>query len=139
MDTDSIATNLVATTGTADNSQRQDQASTDENLLDDATIEKGDEHTIQITGGPTASMMSLEHPEAIISVAPAEEQRPLFIMTDPKFEAMFNPDKFCFGSGTFSSERPRKQTCRKYFNQRLLDVDGRFAHNLDYLFVVSIL
>ena len=24
-------------------------------------------HTIQITGGPTASMMSLEHPEAIIN------------------------------------------------------------------------
>ena len=33
--------------------------STDENLLD-ATIEKGDEHTIQIIDGPTASMMSLE-------------------------------------------------------------------------------
>ena len=30
-----------------------------------------------ITGAPTASMMSLEHPEAIISVAPAEGQRPL--------------------------------------------------------------
>ena len=61
----------------------------------------------------------------------------MFIMTDPKFEAMFNPDKFCFGSGTFSSERPRKLTCRKYFNQRLLDVDGRFAHDLDYLFVAQ--
>ena len=49
---------------------------------------QGDEHTIQITGGPTASTMSLEHPEAIISVAPAEGQRPLFI----NFEAIFNPD-----------------------------------------------
>jgi hypothetical protein len=55
--------------------------------LDDATIEQGDEHTIQISGGPTASMMSLEveHPEAIVSVAPAEGQRPLFVMSDPKF------------------------------------------------------
>ena len=61
---------------------------------------------MQITGGPQASMMSLEHPEAIISVAPAEGQRPLLIMTDPNFEAMFNLDKFCFGSGTFSTERP---------------------------------
>ena len=60
-----------------------------------------------------------------------------FIMTDPNFEAMFNPDKFCFPSGTFSSERPRKLTYRKYFNQRLLDVDGKFAHDLDYLFVAQ--
>ena len=81
--------------------------------------------------------MFLEHPEAIISVAPAEGQRPLFIMTDPNFEAMFNPDKFCFASGTFSSERPRKLTYRKYFNQRLLDVDGRFSHDLHYLFVAQ--
>ena len=64
--------------------------------LDDAMIEKGDEHTIQITGAPQASMMSLENPEAldqIASVAPAEGQRPLASMTDKEFEAMFNPDK----------------------------------------------
>ena len=28
-------------------------------------------------------------------------------------------------------------TDRKYFNQRLLDVDGRFARDLDYLFVAQ--
>ncbi len=33
-------------------------------------------------------MMTLEHPKAIISVAPAEGQRPLLIVTDPNFEAM---------------------------------------------------
>ena len=127
----------IATTCTTDNPPEDGQANTTANLLDDTTIEQGDEHTIQITGGPQASMMSLEHPEAIISVAPAEGQRPLFIMTDPNFEAMFNPDKFCFGTGTFSTERPRKLTYRKYFNQRLLDVDGRFARDLDYLFVAQ--
>ena len=134
---DSIIPNLVATSCIVGGPSRDSQAGTTETPLDDATIEQGDEHTLQITGGPTASMMSLEHPEAIISVAPAEGQRPLFIMTDPNFEAMFNPDKFCFGSGTFSSERPRKLTYRKYFNQRLLDVDGRFARDLDYLFVAQ--
>ena len=106
-----------------------------DNTIDDAVFEKGDAHTRQITGGPQASMMSVENPEATISVAPAEGQRPLLIMTDSNFEAMFNPDKFCYGSGTFSSEWPRKITYRKYFNQRLLDVDGRFAGDLDYLFV----
>ena len=50
------------------------------------------------------------------------------------FEAMSNPDKSPYGSG---SDQPRKLTCRKYFNQRLLDVDGRFARDLDYLFVAQ--
>ena len=47
------------------------------------------------------------------------------------------PDKFPFGNGTFSSERRKKITYRKYFNQRPLDVDGRFARDLDYLFVAQ--
>ena len=75
-------------------------------------------------------MMTVENPEATISVAPGEGQKPLFIMSDVHFEAMFNPDKFCYGDGTFNSERPRKLTYRKYFNARLLDVDGRFARDL---------
>ena len=70
-------------------------------------------------------------------VAPAEGQKPLDIMTGVDFEAMSNPDKFPYSTGTFSSKRPRKLTYRKYFNQRLLDVDGRFARDLDYLFVAQ--
>ena len=48
-------------------------------------------------------MMTVENPETTISVAPGEGQKPLFIMSDVHFEAMFNPDKFCYGSGTFNS------------------------------------
>ena len=66
-------------------------------------------------------MMCVENPEAI---APAEGQKPLSMT---HFEAMSNPDKFCYSTRTFNSDRPRKLTYRKYFNQRLLDVDGRFA------------
>ena len=44
----------------------------------------------------------------IVCVAPAEGEKPLNIMTDSNFEAMSNPDKFPFGNGTFSSERPKK-------------------------------
>ena len=58
-------------------------------------------------------------------------------MTDLNFEAMSNPDKFPYSVGTYSSERPRKLTYRKYYNQRLLDVDGRFSRDLDYLFVAQ--
>ena len=108
--------------------------------LDDATIEEGDEHRRQISGAPMGSMMCVENPESsreIICVAPAEGEKPLNIMTDSNFEAMSNPDKFPFANGTFTSERPKKLTYRKYFNQRLLDVDGRFARDLDYLFVAQ--
>ena len=47
---------------TTDTPPEEGQASTTESRLDDATIEQGDALTIQITGGPTANMMSLEHP-----------------------------------------------------------------------------
>ena len=134
-----VAQNVPNFTG--ENSQNTlTNANTSNDTLDDATIEEGDEHRIQISGAPLASMMCVENPESfreILCVAPAEGQRPLNFMTDPKFEAMSNPDKFPYGGGTFSTERPRKLTYRKYFNQRLLDVDGRFARDLDYLFVAQ--
>ena len=79
-------------------------------------------------------MLSVENPEAfkdiICVVAPAEGQKPLNVMTDPNFEAMSNPDKFPYAEGTLSTELPRKLTYRKYFNQTLLDVDGRFSKDL---------
>ena len=85
--------------------------------LDDAVAE-GDEHIRQITGGLMGSMMSIENPEAFsqtVSIAPAEGQKPLSIMTDTNFEAMVNPDKFCFGNGTFSTERSKKNNIQKIF------------------------
>ena len=134
---DQTSMDIETTIQTGHNSQENSYSSTPDNSVDDATFQQGDNHLLQITGGPTASMMSPGHPESIVSVAPAEGQTPVSIMNDPNFEAMFNPDKFCFGNGTFSNERPRKLTYRKYFNQRLLDVDGRFARDLDYLFVAQ--
>ena len=50
---------------------------------------------------------------------------------------MSNPETFPISDGCFAAERPRKLTYRKYFNQRLLDVDGRFAKDIDYLFVAQ--
>ena len=105
--------------------------------IDDETIAAGDQHRLEITGGTHASMMSLENPDQIVSIAPAEGQKPLFIMSDPNFELMCNPDKFCYGEGGFGSKRERKITYRKYFNARLQDIDGRFARDLDYLFVAQ--
>ena len=84
--------------------------------------------------------MSNENPEAfneIVCVAPAEGQRPLSIMSDSNFEAMSNPDKFPISDGCFAAERSHKLIYGMYLNQRLLDVDGRFAKHIDYLFVAQ--
>ena len=105
--------------------------------LSDDVIEKGDEHLRQISGGaPMTSMLSYENPEIeaqIYSVAPAEGQRPLDIMSDTHFEEMSNPSKFPYGKGGFHTSRPHKISIRKYFQQRFLDLDGRFARDLEYL------
>lgn len=87
--------------------------------------------------------MTLENPEAegqIYLVAPAEGQCPLSIINNNNFEAISHPDKFPYGiASKFSLDRllKKKLTYRKYFNQRLLDVDGRFAQDIDYLFVAQ--
>ena len=83
------------------------------------------------------SIMTASNFWAMVSIAPAEGQKSLSIMTDSNSQVMVNPDKFCFGTRTFNTERPRKLSYRKYFNQCLLDVDGWFARDLDYLFVAQ--
>ena len=59
--------------------------------IDEDTFQKGDQYSRQITGGPSASMMSVEYPEAfaeIVCLAPGEGQKPLYIFTDEHFESM---------------------------------------------------
>ncbi len=84
----------------------------DSEELDDSTFEKGDKHSLQITGGPqVCSVLSVENPEAegqVYSVAPAEGQRPINLMTDPQFELMCNPEKFPLGIGGFNNTHLKK-------------------------------
>ncbi len=139
-DTEHIDNTTHATTSDASSNSPFINNDHNKESFEDDAIEEGDEYTRQITGGPLASMMTIENPETfneVVCVAPAEGQTPLFIMTDPNFEAMSNPEKFPISSGCFTTERPNKITYRKYFNQRLLNVDGRFAKDTDYLFVAQ--
>ena len=50
---------------------------------------------------------------------------------------MLFPDKFCHGHGGFNEQQGYKLTYRKYFNQRLLDCDGRFEKDTEYLFMAQ--
>ena len=71
-----------------DTQQNSAPVSTDE--LSDDVIAQGNEHNLSITGAPQAcSVLSVENPETdyhIYSIAPAEGEKPLSIMSDIGFE-----------------------------------------------------
>ena len=57
------------------------------------------------------------------------------MLLDNDFEVLAFPDLFPYGSGGYhNTHRKVKLSIRKYFQQRLLNVDGRFAQNIEYLF-----
>ena len=57
------------------------------------------------------------------------------MLLDDNFEVLTFPDLFPYGKGGYmSAERPMKLGIRKYFQQRLLNCDGRFAKNMEYIF-----
>ncbi len=58
------------------------------------------------------------------------------IIKDVHYELMCSLNKFPFGIRCFNETRTQKLTYRQYF-QRLLDVDGRFARDLDCLFAAQ--
>ena len=94
--------------------------------------------TTRITGGLSPTMLYSENrATSIVNITPCEGQKPIAILTDPKFEEMANSTKFPYGVGGFGTHRPKKLTIRKYFDQRLLNQDGRFARDVDYIFTAQ--
>ncbi|XP_076872152.1 uncharacterized protein LOC143522233 [Brachyhypopomus gauderio] len=75
-----------------------------------------------------------QHFDGIISVAPAEGNNPVRLLTDESNEAKCFPVLFPKGTGTFHDNRPERLTLSRYLNTRILNADGRFAKNLDYIF-----
>ena len=112
---------------------------TDKETISEEVFEKGDEYSRKITGGSQiSSTLTVDNPESQMhSIAPAEGERPLSIVNDPTFELMCNPEKFPYGEGCFNTSRSKRLTQKKYFQQRILDVDGRFSSDLDYIFTAQ--
>ncbi|XP_076870505.1 uncharacterized protein LOC143521483 isoform X1 [Brachyhypopomus gauderio] len=75
-----------------------------------------------------------QHFDGIMSVAPAEGNNPVRLLTDQSNEAKCFPVLFPKGTGTFHDNRPERLTLSRYLNTRILNADGRFAKNLDYIF-----
>ena len=90
----------------------------------------------QLTGDPLPSVVQFENLEnQIYQCAPGENNIPKYILLDHDFEVLAFPDLFPYGGGGYhSAHRKVKLPIRKYFQQHLLNVDGRFAQNIEYLF-----
>ena len=95
-------------------------------------------HQAQLRGLPYDSCLLREDTvdatsDNIFAIAPGEGHKPISILQDKHFEEMCNPTKYPTGKVGLITERKTKLTVRKYFNQRLLDADGRFARDIEYL------
>ena len=91
-------------------SQPQNRSSSHSTITDEEVAE-GDAYTATITGGPSPTMLYKENPAAVVNIAPCEGEKPM--------RAKFP------GNGGFNAPRPKKLTPCKYFNQHILDKDGR--------------
>ena len=110
----------------------QDDSEQQELQQDQDAADRAAEHTLQ----PFDSCLQIDDIERVaFSIAPGEGQKPKYILTDEGFETLGFPDLFPYGIGDFHSvkDRPRNLNIRRYFNQRLLHIDGRFARNIEYL------
>ena len=71
----------------------------------------------------------------IYQCAPRENDIPKYILLDNDFEVLAFPGLLLYvGGGYHGANRKVKLPIRKYFQQHLLNVDGRFAQNIEYLF-----
>ena len=93
-------------------------------------------HRQELTGDPLPTVVQYENLEnQIYQCAPGENNIPKYILLDNDFEVLAFPDLFPHGSGGYhSANRKVKLPIRKYFQQCLLNIDGRFAQNIEYLF-----
>ena len=124
-------------------SNEQECDTAKENTSDE--IEKEDviaiEENCKLRDLPYDTCLQNELPEEanqVFSIAPGEGNKPIPLLTDTLFEELANPDKFPYGKGGFTdTKRDTKLTLRKYVNARLLDQDGRFAKDIEYIFAMQ--
>ena len=94
------------------------------------------DHRQELTGDALPSMVQIDSLEnCIYQCAPGENNVPQYILLDDNFEVLAFPDLFPYGQGAYHTEdRTASLPICKYFQQRLLNVDTRFAGNIEYIF-----
>ena len=122
-----------SSTDTSDNEQRHDNPKNDEKE-DMLAMEEN----CKLRDLPCDTCLQSELPEAanqIFSIAPGEGNKPIPLLTDKLFEELANPEKFPSGKGGYTdTKRHTTLTIGKYVNARLLDQDGQFAKDIEYIF-----
>ena len=116
-----------------DNKDSEDEED-DKQFIEDV---KENERKSEITIGSTATCVQFENPDEVaFSIAPGQNAIPQFILMDNDFEVLAFPNLFPYGNGGFEVLRPRVRelNLRRYVNQRLLNKDGRFGQNIEYIF-----
>lgn len=73
----------------------------------------------------------------IMSIAPGEGKKPLSILQDANFEEFSFPTLFLIGQFGYTCARKVKLSAKKYFQKRILEKNGNFASNIEYLFVAQ--
>ena len=93
-------------------------------------------HRQDLTGDSLPSVVQFENLEnQMYQSAPGENNIYKYILLDNDFEFLAFPDLFSYGGGGYhSANRKVKLPIRKYFQKHLINVDGRFSQNIEYLF-----
>ena len=136
--TEDICNDLQSNAGHSDSRSEDKQTDEDREHAED---ELAQEHQVGLRGLAYETCLQREDIDGgaddIFCVAPGEGKKPISIAKDEFFEEMFNPTKYPSGEGGLKTPRDTKVTDRKYFNQRLLDADGRFGKDIEYLLTVQ--
>ncbi|XP_062580569.1 uncharacterized protein LOC134242498 [Saccostrea cucullata] len=70
----------------------------------------------------------------VYNIAPGEGKNPVRMLQEPGNEAKAFPYHFPSGRFSWSEERSQKLTLSRYFNNRLMNADNRFAKDTNYIF-----
>ncbi|XP_061185136.1 uncharacterized protein LOC133193183 [Saccostrea echinata] len=70
----------------------------------------------------------------VYNIAPGEGKNPVRMLQEPGNEAKAFPCHFPSGCFSWNEERSEKLTLSRYFNNRLMNADNRFAKDSNYIF-----
>ena len=134
-DCDNQETSILDVSATDLQESLHNEMSNDEDKLlheDQAAVDRRQE----LTGDDMPSVVQIDNIEnKIYQCAPGQNNTPQYLLLDGNFEVLTFPDLFPYiRGGYFSSDRIVKLGICKYFQQRLLNADGHFAQNMEYIF-----
>ena len=117
---------------------KMEESTEDSNDSDQEEENHDEDDTAQLRGLPFDSCLEPKDmssdQDLLLSIAPGEGKKPLSLYSDKNNEELAFPTLFPNGRFGWEYKRDQKLSLKKYFNSRLLNVDGRFSQSTEYLF-----